>query len=101
MSIKPLRPNQVVKAKAQSFPDGVIKAFNDLIVANWDGRKAVILLGDAVKEIALKMNVERTEVTKNRWLDIEDVFRAAGWNVKYDQPGYNESYAPYFVFTEK
>lgn len=31
-------------------------------------------------------------------LDVEDVYRAAGWEVTYDKPGYNETYDATFTF---
>ena len=40
--IKPITPTEVASAKSSKIPDEVIKAFNDLIVAEWDGHSAVI-----------------------------------------------------------
>lgn len=41
------------------------------------------------------------EVFKKGWLNVEYLFRAAGWEVQYDKPGYNETYEAYFTFSKK
>ncbi len=42
--------------------------------------------------------VTSTTVCDNHWLDVEDVYREAGWVVEYDKPGYCESYEATFTF---
>ncbi len=32
------------------------------------------------------------------WLNVEELYRAQGWTVTYDKPGYNESYPATFTF---
>ena len=42
------------------------------------------------------------KICEEGWLDVEDVYRKAGWEVIYDAPGYNESfYEPSFEFRIK
>ena len=41
------------------------------------------------------------KVFKNKWLDVEEVYRKAGWKVEYDKPGYCEDYEAYFVFEKR
>jgi len=43
----------------------------------------------------------RDEVFDKGWLNIEPMYRAAGWKVVYDKPAYNESYEPTFTFTKR
>lgn len=45
-----------------------------------------------------KMNISRREVFIMRLLDVEQAYREYGWNVKYDKPGFNESYESFFIF---
>ena len=33
-------------------------------------------------------------------MDIESIYRADGWGVYYDKPGYNETYTATFEFTK-
>jgi hypothetical protein len=47
------------------------------------------------------MGVSRQEVFDNQWLDIEDIYREAGWKVSYDKPAYNETYKAYFTFSRR
>ncbi|HET8688481.1 MAG TPA: hypothetical protein VFM18_17860 [Methanosarcina sp.] len=110
--IKPIRPSEVAVKKMQQFPDFVIEAFNQLIAENYnDGaRSAVVKQDDAVKrilELATSSFVsDLTPVTRDTvydkgWLNIEEIFKAAGWKVTYDKPAYNESYPAKFEFTIK
>ena len=52
--------------------------------------------------VAVKLMVEkglnRNEIFNKGWLNIEEVYRSAGWKVNYDKPAYNESYDAYFTF---
>lgn len=95
--IKPITPTEVASAK---IPDEVIKAFNDLIVAEWDGYSAVIHQDEICTLVAERLKVKRQTVFANKWLDVEDIFRQAGWKVEYDKPGYNETYEATFTFSK-
>lgn len=99
--IKPLTPADVKKKKLLSFPDEVIEAFNELILENWEVNSARVEQEDVIVRIMEKMNCKESAVIDNHYLDIEDLFRKAGWKVEYDKPGYNENYEPYFQFTKK
>ena len=99
-NIAPIKPKDVVKQKAQAFPPEVIEAFNELIAKEWGGGYARVFQKDAVKLIVEK-GIKESEIWKNNWLDVEDIFRKNGWKVEYDKPGYCESYAAFFVFKSK
>jgi hypothetical protein len=43
----------------------------------------------------------RQQVFDNNWLDVEDIFRKAGWKVNYEKPAYNESYPASFKFQQQ
>jgi hypothetical protein len=47
------------------------------------------------------LDVERAVVFDKGWLDVESIFRAEGWKVKYDKPAYCETYKAFFVFSRK
>jgi len=40
----------------------------------------------------------RSEIINNGWLNIEEAYRAADWEVEYDKPAYNETYRAHFIF---
>ena len=101
--VKPLAPSEVVSAQVELFPDFVIETWNTVIAKNWSGTESRILQDDIMLELiaASPMLINRGDVFAQHWLDIEDVYRAEGWAVQYDKPGYNESYDAYFVFKKK
>jgi hypothetical protein len=45
--------------------------------------------------------LNRNEIFKKGWLDVEEIYGKAGWKVEYDKPGYNEDYAAHFIFTNR
>lgn len=99
MAIKPIRPSEVISKKKELLPDEVLEAFNELIAKEWDGREASFKLKEVVPLIAKKLNINSASVNSN-WLDVEDIYRKAGWKVKYDGPGYCETYDAYYVFSK-
>lgn len=97
--VEPIKPSEVSAARETSIPDAVIEAFNELIVENARGRWATVMQKAVVDRIVEKTGCTRDEIFKKGWLDVEDVFRRAGWTVDYDKPGYNESYEANFRFS--
>jgi hypothetical protein len=81
------------------IPDVVIKTINELIVKNWNGDSAFVGQRSIEKELSAA-GLKRSDIFDNKWLNIEDIYRGAGWEVFYDKPGYNESYEPRFGFRE-
>ena len=93
--IEPIRPHEV---KKESIPDAVIEVFNALISEKWDGREAVIKQKDAVARIVDRMQIIEDLVFDRKYLDVEPIYRDAGWTVEYDKPGWSENYEPSFTF---
>ena len=96
---KPIRPDEVLSKKAESIPDEVFAAFNELITKNWNGQQSQVTQKSVVSLIRRKLDDSKT--FDSHWLDIEDIYRNAGWVVKYDKPGFNEDYDSLFVFSKK
>ena len=93
--VMPIKPSEVKSTK----PDVVIEIFNGLIKSFWDGTEAHIKQEDAAALIARRMNISQKEVFNKHYLDIESIYRQAGWEVTYSKPAYNETpYDPYFIF---
>lgn len=105
IKVRPIKPGEVVKAKKETvFPDAVLQAFNELITLHFNGNHATIKQDDVIALIMAKMGFEtkdRGKIFDNGWLDVEDVYRAEGWHVEYDKPGYNETYPSTFIFKRK
>lgn len=103
MAAQPIKPSQVIKKKKDSIPDFVIESFNELIVKHFNGSYSTIQQDEVLSVILSKMpeGSTRQNVFDNNWLDVEDIFRKAGWQVNYDKPAYNESYPATFKFDPK
>jgi hypothetical protein len=108
--VKPLSASTITEQKLSSIPDEIIESVNALILNRWTGLKAQIMQKEIVEEyVRLKKNVGderesqdiRDEIFKKHWLDIEEIYRQEGWDVKYDRPGFDENYEAFFVFTKK
>jgi len=102
---KPITPSQVGAAKATAIPHEVIRAFNELIAANCVNGRSVVKQSDVLDRMATLMRpagfTDASEAARWRqsifdvgYLNIEDLYRAAGWSVTYDKPGYNEPHYP-------
>jgi hypothetical protein len=95
----PIKPSDMVALKTKTIPEEVFQVFNEAIVAAWDGRGATLMQNRMVAAIVDRLGVCRSEVFDLHLLDVEESYRAAGWNVEYDKPGYNETYEASFRFT--
>ena len=100
--VQAIKPGDIAKTKADMFPEKVIDAWNKLIAKRFTAGRARVTQEEAMQMlIPLTPNGDRREVYDEGWLDIEEVYREQGWGVKFDKPGYCETYEPYFVFTAK
>jgi hypothetical protein len=97
---RPLSPKEVSGEKLKNLPDVVIETFNQLIAENDVGGHSVITQKEIVALLVNK-GLNKAQIFKNGWLDIEDIYRKAGWKVEYDKPGYNEDYDAFFTFSAK
>lgn len=99
-TLKPITPGEINAKKLDTLPSDVVDVFNKLIASNWNGHAATVKQDDVVAALVTE---ERTRemIFKNHWLDVEDLYRAAGWKVVYDKPAYCETYPATFTFTIK
>ncbi len=99
-NVKPINPNDdLIKLKFALIPDAVFEVLNMLIAKKWDGHSAYVLQKEVVAALKEKGFAE-SEIYDGHWLDFEDSYRAEGWKVVYDRPGYNESYDASFKFSK-
>lgn len=100
MPVKPVSPDEVLQLKTETIPDVVFETFNELIVERAQRGTIVISQSEVVDKL-VERGLERSEIFNRHWLDIEDAYKAAGWQVLYDKPGYNESYEATWTFSKK
>ena len=97
--VKPITPAEAEKGRIQNIPEEVIECFNTIIQEKIDAYgTAHFLQKEVVSLITKRMKVKSTKVYESGWLDVEKLFRAAGWDVTYDSPAYCESYEANFTF---
>lgn len=93
----PVKPSEVAERQAEVFPGEVIQVVNELLLNRGGGKQVVIKQRDIVKRL-VALGIKEKDIYQNHWLDFEPMYRAAGWKVSYDKPGYNEPGEAYFLF---
>lgn len=102
--IEPIKPQEITLAKAKIFPDFVLQSFNELIAENFTNGRAVVKQPDVIARMvknAASEDVTRNVIFDRGWLNVEEIFRDAGWKVTCDKPSYNEDYVAFFEFKVK
>lgn len=100
---KPIKPSEVAMKKKELIPDFVIGIINELIVKHWnyDTNTSIVEQNYIIQKILeTKISLNRHDIFINNWLDIEDIYRAEGWDVIYVKPAYFEDFTAYFIFKE-
>lgn len=95
--VKPISPDQV--GNGSHIPDEVFEVVNKLLQANWTGSSATIKQKEVLD--VLEAHYARDTAFDKGWLNFEGAYRAQGWKVVYDKPGYTEFYGAYWKFTRK
>ena len=96
---RPVKPSEVLTARTAAIPAAVYDVFNDLIGYNMRGRSAIVKQDSAVTAICAALGIARHEAYDRGYLDVEPAYIAAGWEVFYDKPAFNEDYEAFFRFT--
>jgi hypothetical protein len=94
--VRPIRPCEIDQTKR--IPQAVLKAFNELIAEKYCDGRAHFDQSEVVAAI-VKKGLKRKEIFEKGWLDVERIYRVAGWEVRYDKPGWDETYEPNFTFS--
>ena len=93
----PISPDEIPSAKAVVIPPEVFDVVNELLAVKYVGGGAVIKQREIVEAIETKLGT-----CDIQWLNFEEVYRQAGWRVKYDKPGYCDNpYDAFFEFRRK
>lgn len=97
----PLTPAEAKKNKNTTLHPSMVEAVNYFLL-NYDGHQKLIINQQKLVEKFLELEPSYTQqrVYEENLLDIESTFRKHGWKIKYDKPAYDESYVPFFIFSE-
>lgn len=95
--VKPITPEEVSAQKMLKMPPAVIEAFNELISENYRNGRATIKLDDAYDRVG-SMGVNVNDAERFGWMDVEPIYRDAGWNVTFEKSGFNEPGPSFYVF---
>lgn len=101
--MKPIKPEEIINSLDSILPDSVVQAVNNLLKEKYRGGTVAITQKEIVSEIIrIDPNLTRKQIFDKNMLDFEPIFRKMGWIVKYDSPGWNETYyEEFFEFTSK
>lgn len=98
MTVKPISPSDIVSEKAKNIPDTVIQTFNTMITKYFSSGKATFGQEELI-EYLVDNEVPKENIFKFNWLNVEPIFEAAGWEIKFEKgDGGGDSY---FTFTPK
>lgn len=98
--VKPISPEEIGFYKKKILPQEVIETFNELIAKNYCNGTSRINQQEIITSLSVK-GISRQDIFNNKYLDVEPIYEAEGWEVEYDKPDYTESYDPVFIFRSK
>jgi len=93
-----ITPEEARKRQESSIPAIVFDVFNELIAEHFDEHGITFEEQEAVKRICSRSDIKEDDLYARRWLDVEPIYRKAGWIVTYNKPGYCEDYEATFTF---
>ncbi len=97
--VRPITPDEAQEQAQNDMPGVVIEAFNTLITKYLKDGSATFPLHELMALIEGESRLNRNEIYDLGWLEIaENAFRAVGWEVVFDKPGHDESYASRYKF---
>lgn len=96
--VQPISPADVAKQKKADFPPLVIQAFNEMIAKKFSGVAATVFQDEVTKLIAEKLGCSEKLVYERGWLNVEEIYKEAGWKVMYEKPAYNETGRSFYTF---
>lgn len=96
--VQPITP-EALERREHYIPYQIIDAVNRLLEKYYVNRtgKATVPVEEIVA-LANQFGLTTGDIYANHWLDFENIYRNAGYEVIYDHPGYNETYKPVFHF---
>jgi hypothetical protein len=104
-TVEAITPTDIRQLKADGIPEEIITAFNSLIVKNWDGNKAVIRQEEVAERAKglfyMAKGIDVQDIYDRHWLEVELIYEAKGWNVRYVKHMLSVETLADIVFTRK
>jgi hypothetical protein len=100
---RPIRPEEVLATKAETFPDEVYIAVNGLIAEQLHGQYARLTVKALVKRME-ELGLDGKEVKRRGWDRVGAIYKQAGWDVTYHYPSWyddDRDFDPYYYFGTK
>lgn len=97
---RPFSPKEIVAHKQAILPEEVFTVVNALLAQKLCNDTAN-LLQDEVVAALVAAGLSKDDIFKKGYLNFEDSYKANGWAVEYDKPGYNENYQANWTFASK
>ena len=98
-----IRPDEIV-VEDREIPAFVFDVFNQMLEQKFEPNKSITLLTKDVRT-AIKDHLStlgpEAPTFQDWWLDVENVYRASGWDVSYDRAAYCEDYDDFYTFSVK
>lgn len=96
---RPLRPDEVLATKAETFPEEVYIAVNGLIAERLHGQYAQFTI-KALRKRMIELGLDKQEISDRGWDRVGSIYESAGWNVNYCYPSSDDDsdYEPYYIF---
>lgn len=88
--IGPISPREARLVSGAPIPQAVFDVFNELLAARYSSLIR-ITQAEVVALLVARNGYDRADIFRNGWLDVDQTYRNAGWAVRYDKPGHNES----------
>ena len=96
--MKPLSPDELQNPE---FPDSVIKIINTAIKTRFQRGEAVLYQAHLAQIMTNVLNISRSDVFANGYMDFEQLYRDQGWIVEYHSPDRDETWKALFIFKKK
>ena len=71
-----------------------------MITQDYDCGSATVKQDDVVA-LMVQKGLDRQEIFDKGWLNVEDIYRKAGWRVVFDKPGFRDTYPATYEFKRK
>lgn len=95
---QPITPQEVGTGAFEHLPEEVIEIFNGFIEDKWNGKESFFTQDEVMEALEERFMLNREVLFDRRYLDVEGVYRNAGWKVQYESPSIGESFKAYFKF---
>lgn len=98
----PIKPNEAVAKSQAGIPDVVFETFNSLLTQRTSPastKQEITITQNEVVDILQASGLSLGKIFNEHWLDVEDLYRKAGWKVNFIKQPYYESASNYFTFT--